>query len=163
MIDVISLLGSVTISSFLRCHESGYWLAVLSLQQKRDLSWCTEWEVQESVPEVAEALSPRERKLTPNVFKEGHHPWVQVPTYKQTLDPNFDSTNVLRRSNSFDGSHFIIQVGGLETKLPFMSSLEVYWDHSVVARYIHTYVVIFWATQSHVLRWWWPSMYQYSL
>lgn len=95
---------------------------------KRDLSWCTEWEVQENVPEeVARAQSPRERKLTPtSPWKEGNHPWVQVPTYKQTLDPSFDNTKVLRRSNSFDGSHFIIQVGGLATKLPFMSSLEVY-------------------------------------
>jgi hypothetical protein len=81
--------------------------------------------VHESVSEEAKAQSPMERKLTPSTLKEETHPWVQVPTYKQTLDLSFDNTRVLRRSNSFDGSHFIIRVGGLATKLPFMSSLEV--------------------------------------
>lgn len=110
------------------------------MQQKRDLSWCTEWEAQKNVAEEASAAvaeppqSPRERKLLPNPWKEEVHPWVQVPTVieKQTqtttLDyPNFDNCpKLLRRSNSFDGSHFLIHIGGLATKLPFMSCLEVY-------------------------------------
>ncbi|KAG0563037.1 hypothetical protein M758_9G189500 [Ceratodon purpureus] len=100
--------------------------ALTSRTQRRDLSWCTEWDVQECVSEEAQAQSPRERKLTSSALKEETHPWVQVPTYKQTLDISFDNTRILRRSNSFDRSHFTILVGGLATKLPFMSSLEVY-------------------------------------
>nr|XP_024381145.1 ankyrin repeat domain-containing protein 35-like isoform X1 [Physcomitrium patens] len=101
-------------------------LTSCTVKTRRDLSWCTEWETQESVPEVAQSISPRERKPIPSEPKEENLAWLQVPTYMQTLDLNFDNPRPLKRFNSFDGSHFIIQVGGLATKLPFMSSLEVY-------------------------------------
>jgi hypothetical protein len=93
----------------------------------RDLSWCTEWEAQEGAAETSQCLSPRERKPVEMLeSKEDESPqWVQVPTFKQKFERNFDKVS-LSRTNSFDRLHLIAEVEGIMTKLPFMSSLEVY-------------------------------------
>lgn len=94
-------------------------------QPKRNLSLCTEWEaLPGSDVEVSNVLSPRERR-SQSLAKEDSTVWVQVPEFKQKWDKSFDNVS-LQRSNSFDGSHFIVLVGGMSMKLPFMSSLEVY-------------------------------------
>jgi hypothetical protein len=63
--------------------------------------------------------------------------WVQVPTFKQKFDI-LSSDVGLKTSNSFDTAHFLVMIGGLSEKLPFMSSLEVYW---APISYDHMYII----------------------
>jgi hypothetical protein len=96
-------------------------------QSSNDLSWCTEWEVQGMEATTTQVLSPQERKSSKLLHKgEDAEPvWVQVPTFKQKFDI-LSSDVGLKTSNSFDTAHFLVMIGGLSEKLPFMSSLEVY-------------------------------------
>ncbi|CAK9201375.1 unnamed protein product [Sphagnum troendelagicum] len=98
-----------------------------SQQSSNDLSWCTEWEVQGMEATTTQVLSPQERK-SPKLLHKGEDAepvWVQVPTFKQKFDI-LSSDVGLKTSNSFDTAHFLVMIGGLSEKLPFMSSLEVY-------------------------------------
>ena len=97
------------------------------LQPLRDLSWCTEWEAQEGAAETSQCLSPRVRKPVEMLESKEDESlqWVQVPTFKEKFERNFDKVS-LSRTNSFDRLHLIAEVEGIMTKLPFMSSLEVY-------------------------------------
>ncbi len=108
---------------------------ILQKLKKNDLSWCTEWEVQGMEPTTDFEFTPRDRK-SPNLLHneeeeeqvDKEQVWVQVPTtiFRQNFD--IGSNIGLKTSSSFDSAHFLVMVGGLSTRLPFMSSLEVYWE-----------------------------------
>jgi hypothetical protein len=77
-------------------------------------------------------FTPQDRK-SPNLLHneeeeqvDKEQVWVQVPTtiFRQNFD--IGSNIDLKTSSSFDSAHFLVMVGGLSTRLPFMSSLEVY-------------------------------------
>jgi hypothetical protein len=103
---------------------------IMQKLKKNDLSWCTEWEVQGMEPTTDFEFTPQDRK-SPNLLhneEEVHKEqvWVQVPTTISRQNFDIGSNIGLKTSSSFDRAHFLVMVGGLSTRLPFMSSLEVY-------------------------------------
>ncbi len=105
---------------------------IMQKLKKNDLSWCTEWEVQGMEPTTDFEFTPQDRK-SPNLLhneEEVHKEqvWVQVPTTISRQNFDIGSNIGLKTSSSFDSAHFLVMVGGLSTRLPFMSSLEVYWE-----------------------------------
>ncbi|CAM6030383.1 unnamed protein product [Sphagnum balticum] len=119
-------------SSVTPCKQQEQYPIDSKKSKKNDLSWCTEWEVQGMEPTTDFEFTPQDRK-SPNLLHneeeeqvDKEQVWVQVPTtiFRQNFD--IGSNIGLKTSSSFDSAHFLVMVGGLSTRLPFMSSLEVY-------------------------------------